>query len=509
MFNNYVEMLKKATEAMTSLHHTEAGPAEYFSAVGYEFAVIGLGILWLAIIVAVIAIPIVITKWVLNGKFATRKWKKFCSIWKDAKAIIKQRNDLEVDFRFSILHDVNDVVNTIFSFYQQHCGKDRVKPFIDAAAKLSAKKLWKYIQFEDLTNLYSKSWEKSGVFIDKKDKINIFMTGLGVEKPDDHDYDLIVNSDYIDLKEDAKKIFTDVGEYKKEKKINHIMTNVYLILLYAVYAIFLIPLILIFIYDLQIGEYNTVFKERFMLVKLVPGLEKYAMDSSNVTLLLLVVFASIVIKDIFEQKKLLKEYEAFWIYPIISVILLIGIALSPDITSDLFMILELLCSVKMGALQYELNKKSRNRMGSCAIYILILPDNTVIVEKPMYENEMQLSGCIFYNPESKKYETYGTVSDKTLAKVRNNEPDLYKKIVNNEPVNAQDYPLSCVWESNIPKEHDELLQYIIEECVYLYSDQLIEFGEYMDKETNIIFQLYGKRNDAVSITLNEYFQHYR
>lgn len=64
---------------------------------------------------------------------------KFCSIWKDAKAIIKQRNDLEVDFRFSILHDVNDVVNTIFSFYQQHCGKDRVKPFIDAAAKLSAK----------------------------------------------------------------------------------------------------------------------------------------------------------------------------------------------------------------------------------------------------------------------------------------------------------------------------------------------------------------------------------
>lgn len=142
MFNNYVEMLKKATEAMTSLHHTEAGPAEYFSAVGYEFAVIGLGILWLAIIVAVIAIPIVITKWVLNGKFATRKWKKFCSIWKDAKAIIKQRNDLE---------------------------------------------------------------------------------------------------------EDAKKIFTDVGEYKKEKKINHIMTNVYLILLYAVYAIFLIPLILIFI----------------------------------------------------------------------------------------------------------------------------------------------------------------------------------------------------------------------------------------------------------------------
>ena len=230
-----------------------------------------------------------------------------------------------------------------------------------------------------------------------------------------------------------------------------------------------------------------------MLVKLIPGLEKYAMDSSNVTLLLFVVLATIVIKDIFEQKKLLKEYEAFWIYPIISAILLIGIALSPDIVSDLFMILELFYSVKMGALQYELNKKSRNRMGSCTIYIL------------MYENEMQLSGCIFYNPESKKYETYGTVSDKTITNVRDNEPELYEKIVNNEPVNAQDCPLSCVWESNIPKEHDELQQYIIEECVYLYSDQLIEFGEHMDKETNIIFQLYGKRNDTISITLDEYF----
>ena len=242
-----------------------------------------------------------------------------------------------------------------------------------------------------------------------------------------------------------------------------------------------------------------------MLVKLIPGLEKYAMDSSNVTLLLLVVLATIVIKDIFEQKKLLKEYEAFWIYPIISAILLIGIALSPDIVSDLFMILELFYSVKMGALQYELNKKSRNRMGSCTIYILILPDNTVIVEKPMYENEMQLSGCIFYNPESKKYETYGTVSDKTITNVRDNEPELYKKIVNNEPVNAQDCPLSCVWESNIPKEHDELLQYIIAECIPLYYEQLTEYCKYLDEESKIIFQLYGKRKEEVNISYDKFF----
>lgn len=100
MFNNYVEMLKKATEAMTSLHHTEAGPAEYFSAVGYEFAVIGLGILWLAIIVAVIAIPIVITKWVLNGKFATRKWKNFAAYGKMQKLLLNREMIWKLIFAF-------------------------------------------------------------------------------------------------------------------------------------------------------------------------------------------------------------------------------------------------------------------------------------------------------------------------------------------------------------------------------------------------------------------------
>ena len=242
-----------------------------------------------------------------------------------------------------------------------------------------------------------------------------------------------------------------------------------------------------------------------MLVKFIPGLEKYAMDSSNVTLLLLVVLASIVIKDIFEQKKLLKEYEAFWIYPIISAILLIGIALSPDITSDLFMILELLCSVKMGALQYELNKKSRNRMGSCTLYIPVLPDNTVIFDSLIMDGEIKVFGFVFYNTRTRRYETYGIVSDETLANVRDNEPGLYKKIMSNEPVNAQDYPLSCVWESNIPKEHDELLQYIIAECIPLYYEQLTEYCKYLDEESKIIFQLYGKRKEEVNISYDKFF----
>lgn len=95
--------------------------------------------------------------------------------------------------------------------------------------------------------------------------------------------------------------------------------------------------------------------------------------------------------------------------------------------------------------------------------------------------------------------------DETLANVRDNDPELYKKIMDNEPVNAQDCPLSCVWESNIPNEHDELLQYIIVECISLYSQQLVEFCKYLSEDSIIIFRLCGKRNDEVSVSCDKYF----
>lgn len=134
-----------------------------------------------------------------------------------------------------------------------------------------------------------------------------------------------------------------------------------------------------------------------------------------------------------------------------------------------------------------------------------MPDNTVIVENPMMDGEMKVLGFMFYNTRTMEYETYGTVSDETLANVRDNDPELYKKIMDNEPVNAQDCPLSCVWESNIPNEHDELLQYIIVECISLYSQQLVEFCKYLSEDSIIIFRLCGKRNDEVSVSCDKYF----
>ena len=242
-----------------------------------------------------------------------------------------------------------------------------------------------------------------------------------------------------------------------------------------------------------------------MLIRFMPELGKYAMNSSMAMILFLIVLVMMAAKDILEKKKLLKKYGAFWIYPFLSVLLLIGLALIQDVLIDLYIVFDLVICVYSGMFDYRQYKKSRNRMEPCTLYIPVLPDNTVIFDSLIMDGEIKVFGFVFYNTRTRRYETYGTVSDETLAKVRNNEPDLYKKIMSNEPVNAQDYPLSCVWESNIPKEHDELLQYIIAECIPLYYEQLTEYCKYLDEESKIIFQLYGKRKEEVNISYDKFF----
>ena len=73
------------------------------------------------------------------------------------------------------------------------------------------------------------------------------MDNLSCINPDESDYYAIMESDYTDLKEKAKNLFTFTNEFEKEKKKNLIITWSYLIVSYIIYAIFLVPLILIFI----------------------------------------------------------------------------------------------------------------------------------------------------------------------------------------------------------------------------------------------------------------------
>lgn len=81
MLQRYLDLLKNATDAMGNLGRSGAGFPEYAKAVGYEFLLLGLGILYLAVIVAIIAVPIMfIRKVVIKGCFTSKKWKKYMDI---------------------------------------------------------------------------------------------------------------------------------------------------------------------------------------------------------------------------------------------------------------------------------------------------------------------------------------------------------------------------------------------------------------------------------------------
>lgn len=78
MLNSYIKLLKQATEALTNVGGSNAGATEYFQAVGYEFAIITIGLLYLAGIAAVVAIPVLVFRQgVYKGGFASKTLKKF------------------------------------------------------------------------------------------------------------------------------------------------------------------------------------------------------------------------------------------------------------------------------------------------------------------------------------------------------------------------------------------------------------------------------------------------
>ena len=99
MLNKYLDLLQHATEAMTSVGKTGAGAAEYFQAVGYEFLIIGLGLLYLAGIVLLVAGPILIFyRGAFRVGFASKKLKKVYKIAEEYVNASNQCNKLQYDF---------------------------------------------------------------------------------------------------------------------------------------------------------------------------------------------------------------------------------------------------------------------------------------------------------------------------------------------------------------------------------------------------------------------------
>lgn len=81
MLNSYIKLLQHAAEAITNVSRSNAGAAEYFQAVGYEFVIIAIGLLYLAGIAAIVAVPVLVFRQgVYKGGFASKTLKKFSEI---------------------------------------------------------------------------------------------------------------------------------------------------------------------------------------------------------------------------------------------------------------------------------------------------------------------------------------------------------------------------------------------------------------------------------------------
>lgn len=102
MLNSYIKLLQHATEAMTNVGGSNAGAAEYFQAVGYEFVIIAIGLLYLAGIVAIVAIPVLVFRHgVYKGGFASKTLKKFSEIVLDCYQATDERHRLWSSFESS------------------------------------------------------------------------------------------------------------------------------------------------------------------------------------------------------------------------------------------------------------------------------------------------------------------------------------------------------------------------------------------------------------------------
>lgn len=101
MLNKYLELLQYATEVMTSVGKSGAGAAEYFQAVGYEFLVVGLGLLYLAGIVLLIAVPVLVFYYgIFRGGFASEKLKEMYKIAEKYVDASDQYENLRDDFAY-------------------------------------------------------------------------------------------------------------------------------------------------------------------------------------------------------------------------------------------------------------------------------------------------------------------------------------------------------------------------------------------------------------------------
>ena len=212
------------------MHGADASIFDYFTAVGYELALLLLGILYLALIVIILAAPFVFVFLVKNTSFgATKRWKQYESL----------EHEID-DFSKNYAEKVKEAV----------CAKSR-NAFDRSWDKLAA-----FLKEKDIT-LDTSEENKNKAFAARNDEdVSIFagtlpeialtlgITSSITRYQEIHSDD---NSALIQYRKKLDELFESEDDFECCQEWNDILEHVECISFVIGYLILLIPLILMFV----------------------------------------------------------------------------------------------------------------------------------------------------------------------------------------------------------------------------------------------------------------------
>lgn len=230
MFQKYIQILKDGIDALSSLHGADASIFDYFTAVGYELALILLGILYLALIIIILTAPFAFVFFVKNTSFgATKRWKQYESL----------EHEID-DFSKNYAEKVKEAV----------CAKSR-KAFDRSWDKLAT-----FLKEKDIT-LDTSEENRNRAFAARNDEdVSIFadtlpeialtlgITSSVTRYQEIHSDD---NSVLIQYRKKLDELFKSEDDFECCQEWNGILEHVECISFVIGYLILLIPLILMFV----------------------------------------------------------------------------------------------------------------------------------------------------------------------------------------------------------------------------------------------------------------------
>lgn len=236
MLQQYFEILKKATDAMTSLNSSGASVQDYLITVGYEFAVLGLGLLYLAVLALIVVIPILIIKKVICGNtFSTKKWMSYIFLRDKVEGFLREYVNAIQGYMNAEGDNPEEILTSwrsLLDFLKGHgLSPSKTLPDDERVIKLAKK-------FRDLSN--DKPYDKLASYLPS---INLMPEDF---RPKQFYAEFSEMTDAGPMHQELLAIYPTMSAFKKACFMHYAVKIGMGIFVFVLYLILLVPFILLF-----------------------------------------------------------------------------------------------------------------------------------------------------------------------------------------------------------------------------------------------------------------------